>query len=108
MENQPLENPSPVPKTIDRRCGTCAHGVRIALTQLTCYGVPPTPCIIGTSPGPHGSTNFIFNNQRPVLETSERHCGLYEFTESQACDITKMKMGGVLGAGPPAPGQKMQ
>lgn len=75
---------------ITRRCATCKHGVRVDLKLLECYGLPPTPVVIGGKPDALGRMSLQVELMRPRLAITERACSLYEFQLAQAQDLSKI------------------
>lgn len=61
------------------RCGTCKFAKRIDLQTLECFGVPPTPVMIGGKPG-LGGVQIQFQMVRPRVSPNERGCAHWALT----------------------------
>ena len=59
-------------------CDTCKFGESEIDGTVTCFGAPPTPCVVGMQPGPGGRNAFAVELLRPKLRKGTRACRLYE------------------------------
>ena len=60
-----------------KRCGNCEHAKRLDLQFIQCFGVPPTPVVIGGTQGVFGKVELNIEVMRPRLSVNEKPCGLW-------------------------------
>lgn len=67
------------PDPLAKRCGNCQHTLEADAKHVACFGVPPTPVLVGTRPAPLGrGMQMQFENMRPILSKDEPPCSLHK------------------------------
>lgn len=75
---------TPGPRAIARvgdpdrpQCGACAHKVWVSDQIIDCWGVPPTPCIVGLGTNLAGQQGIKAELLRPRIPASTPCCSLF-------------------------------
>ena len=55
-------------------CGACAHKVWVSDEVIECWGVPPTPCIVGQGANLAGQRGFKAELLRPRISPATPCC----------------------------------
>ncbi len=71
--NQPEQLPADF-----KTCDTCKWGEPEKDGSIACFGVPPTPVLIGAKPDNFGRVQMAVELLRPKLKKGTRACRLHE------------------------------
>lgn len=59
-------------------CGTCKFAKDADAQHIACFGVPPTPVLMGQRPGQFGGVQVHFESIHPICKREEPACSLYK------------------------------
>lgn len=69
-----------------KQCATCDHAVFIDGENIECYGVPPTPVLMGGGKDLAGRPTLACELLRPRLKATARACGMHKPRPAQSID----------------------
>lgn len=75
-----------------KRCGNCLHAHRLDLKSIQCWGVPPTPIVVGGRPDALGRLQMQVELMRPQLQATEKACGQWEPATATEVDLSSINL----------------
>lgn len=69
----------PPDQMVEAVCGNCKFSREANEEQIACFGVPPTPVVVGQMSGPPGTPPQIrIDALRPVIGKTQPACSLHQ------------------------------